>query len=143
MVYELIPMHKEGSAPLYDCHEAIAALQLSLSEFSALSSTFGVSVKPFSEAGLFRLSKMNLSQLSSIREAFDSYLKICSQAHTQKVDLKNSVSFAQAALRSLKLSAPESFFNTVASDDVVEIYDLSHRQIFRNLRFYELTQYSL
>jgi hypothetical protein len=64
-------------------------------------------------------------------------------ASAKKIDLRDSIGFVKAALASLNLKVPKTFYDTVSSEDVVEVYDLSQRQIFRNLRFYELTRYSL
>src|SRR5690606_14370708 len=46
-------------------------------------------------------------------------------------------------LKNMHLRAPQSFVDKIDEDDLIEIYNLENIQIFRNLKFYETTTYSL
>lgn len=43
----------------------------------------------------------------------------------------------------MKYTAPSDFIDKVTEEDIVEIYNLENIQVFRNLKFYETTTYSL
>ncbi len=46
-------------------------------------------------------------------------------------------------LKNMYLRAPDPFVNSIEEDDLIEVYNLENIQVFRNLKFYETTTYSL
>ncbi len=59
------------------------------------------------------------------------------------VDLWDDVEFFRLSMSALGLSFPSDFIGKLGPEDVIEAYDLQRRQIFRNMRFMEMSSYSL
>jgi hypothetical protein len=72
----------------------------------------------------------------SIRE----HLLTCEEEDVNPWDDKE---FFLLSMRSLGLQYPGDFLSKLESDFIIEGYDLERRQIFRNMRFMELSSYSL
>jgi hypothetical protein len=121
----------------------ITGLYNLVNDFCSLAFDFGVQIKPFSTKALKRLESLDAVAIEKIFLSFKNYYDVCVDASKKKIDLKDTKDFVNAGLSRMGLKTADTFYNTIAPDDLVEVYDLSHRQIFRNLRFYEVTGYSL
>lgn len=61
----------------------------------------------------------------------------------QGLSLKDDKQFVWRMLKKLDLTPTSDFFDKQEEGDVVEIYTLEGRQIFRNLRFFQVTSFTL
>jgi hypothetical protein len=62
---------------------------------------------------------------------------------TKFLDPWNDSEFFRLSMRSLGVTYPADFLSHVSEGDLVEGYDMSRFQVFRNMRFMETTGYSL
>lgn len=114
-----------------------------LEKFTHLMHKNDLSIRPYSEASMALLKTFQPERIDGIRQHFEAFHKVCEQLAQDNVQLRDNISFVKFGLKYLNLNVPSTFFNFVAADDLIEIYDLSNIQIFRNLRFFEITNYTL
>lgn len=90
-----------------------------------------------------RLETMTDSELSAIYENLANYANILELASEKGIDPRDDAALLSLAMRKMKLKFPSDFLDILRPDEVVEAYDMNRRQIFRNLHFMEMTNYSL
>jgi PAS domain-containing protein len=95
------------------------------------------------------LRQVARSDLQSFQERvdyFSLYLKNAQEtvAQGQRLSsLRREGSLLWRTLASFDLRPPSNLFDLLGEHEVVEIYDTQMRQIFRNLRFFEVSSYSM
>lgn len=92
---------------------------------------------------LERLAALDSTKLESLIRQ----LKICitiyaDAAHASQGDYDEKVAL-QRALKFYGISLDKESFDTVAPDDIIEIYDADSNQLYRSLNFFKTTGYSL
>jgi hypothetical protein len=84
-------------------------------------------------------SEKTLAIVANMRNFRDNLLT----CETEGIDPWNDGEFFQLSMRSLGLTYPRDFVDTIEPDDLIEGYDMARFQIFRNMAFMEKTDYSL
>ena len=79
-------------------------------------------------------------QLEILKKA-NLFYEICNSAHRSGDDLRDSPRLLWYAIRKLGNLPPNDLFEKIKSSDVVEIYNSSGIQVFRNHRFFEICSY--
>jgi hypothetical protein len=123
--------------------EAINRLFTLEQRLIVLARTFRVSLRPSPTTLRAHLTTLSLSTLDGIYAALFSLLRsfeICAEEGTNPWDDRD---FFQLSMQALGYSFPPDFLDYLEPDDIIEGYDLSGRQIFRNMRFMEVSSYSL
>jgi hypothetical protein len=120
--------------------ESLKALSV---QFALLMAEEGLQLKPFTGEALQHVNSLDAAKIKGIIENFIKYYEICQKFRKQQLNLRNNNEFVKYALKLMELKAPEVFFDHVAADDIVEIYNTQGIQVFRNIRFFEVTSYSL
>ncbi len=136
-------MSLETAQPIRHSVLLIENLKSLISRFAIIANRFDVEVKLYSPDALERLATLNELAVADIYKYFAAYVGFCEHAIKNDINLKNSKLFLSATLAKLDLKVDDQFINSISESDLVEMYDLNHRQIFRNFRFYEITSYSL
>lgn len=90
-----------------------------------------------------RLETMAQESLSSLYENLSAYSGALKLAKDSGVDPWDDTAFLTLTMRHLGLSFPNGFLDVLRPKHVVEAYDMHRRQIFRNLYFMEISNYSL
>lgn len=101
-----------------------------------------ISVKPFSEDGIKKISSMPYEELQRRNLDLLRYVTAIQEASISNPRVSNK-DMTKNILNFLKFSTPNEFLNSITDKDIVEIYNPDGIQIFRNLKFYETTTYSL
>lgn len=89
-------------------------------------------IRSLSHSAQYRIE----GSLGHLSHAFD----LCM---TQDIDPWNDTEFFQLSMRALGLSYSSDFLSRLNRGDVVEAYNMDRVQIFRNMRFMEISTYSL
>lgn len=84
-----------------------------------------------------------LKSQSRILDNFKIYCDLLGFARKCGVPMYDSKKLTWACLQLLKLRPCHDVLEKIQENDVVEIYNTDHIQIFRNLRFFELCSYSI
>ncbi len=92
---------------------------------------------------LNHLTALSVTNLSSIQESLAHLSLTFDLAAQGDVNPWDDLKFLKLSMRSLNLTYASDFSNLIGDEDIVEGYDMNRRQIFRNLRFMEITNYSL
>lgn len=75
--------------------------------------------------------------------SLEQNIHIFEELMAQGLSLKDDKQFVWRMLKKLDLTPASDFFDKQEDGDVVEIYTLDGRQIFRNLRFFQVTSFTL
>lgn len=123
--------------------EQLLNLTVLLERFAALLNEENIPVRAHSPSSLAALGTFDVRKLEEIYNSFLLVYTVCEGAKGDGIRLRVTSEFVGYALEKMRLKAPQSFFEQLAFDDLVEIYDLKGIQIFRNMRFFDITAYSL
>lgn len=98
---------------------------------------------PYSHPSLPYFSRLSNEKKSIVLERLSLYLDACSDTISQTGSLKDSKSFTQQMFKKIDAITDPDFFEKINDDHVVEIYSSDNCQIFRNLKFFEISSYTL
>lgn len=89
------------------------------------------------------LASLEVTNLSPIHDSLANLSNVFDLCAQENVDPWDDLKFLKLSMRSLGLTYASDFSNLIGAEDIVEGYDMNRRQNFRNLRFMEITNYSL
>ena len=113
-----------------------------LVHYSELLDRDGYKVKPYLDESLPIISQASIKH----RKIASALTQVAIAAHEQPISadpLVRTKHYIWRALQKLDLTPKADFMDLIEKDHVVEFYSRDHRQIYRNLRFFELTPLSL
>jgi hypothetical protein len=112
--------------------------------FQQFLSRNGINVRAFSEGGLAHFLRFGLADQERFTNQLRSYLAICVAAEKSGIDVLNDTSYmVRFTANMLKIGVPEDFISTITSQDIVEIFNYEGTQLYRNLHFFEISDYTL
>lgn len=97
----------------------------------------------FREEIEFNKKKISLEKLSLLQESWEKYLDIIKNGPLEEeteADLNRR--HLKKFLGEFGLKLGESFFSTIESGHIIEVYSKGHQQIFRSANFFDLSSYS-
>lgn len=103
----------------------------------------GKRVQPFLSESLPYFNSLSEELQGQVLNRLSFFNEVCSNVVLAGGDLNNPRVMLWHALQSLKFIFPSDLFNYISDESVVEIYDQENIQIFRNLRFFDFTSYTL
>ncbi|MFV3407586.1 hypothetical protein ACNH6C_03200 [Bdellovibrio bacteriovorus] len=103
----------------------------------------GLSVKPYHDPALPHFCRLANDQKDLALQTLKDYVEICQEVQAESYSLKDSPRFCWKALRRWGLVPSSDFFDKLEMANIVEIYTSDNLQIFRNLRFFEVSTYTL
>lgn len=108
---------------------------------AALINENGCNIQPYSEEALEKLSTLSLINVRTCNSKLMHNLQLIeSSASASKTSNKALV---KSILSLMKLCVNDDFIDQITEEDIVEIYSPEGVQVFRNLKFYETTAYTL
>lgn len=111
-------------------------------ELSVLINGQNYNIRPYSEETLKKLEVLSRDAVQAANRKIISNIQLIENSVVSLSEAKNR-SMIKNILNIMKLSATSDFLNNITEEDIVEIYSPDGIQIFRNLKFYETTSYSL
>lgn len=103
----------------------------------------GKNVEPFLSPTIPYFDILTFEKKEQVLERLRLFNNVCSAVLASRGDLNNPRVMLWHALQVLELTFPSDLFNYVSDEKIVEIYDRENIQIFRNLRFFDFTSYTL
>lgn len=140
-------MHSHGSqgelfvASSYN--NFIETYQNQLADLANKLNSFGLQVVAFNSKSWQQFEKMSPEQRQSSYSRFLFYYEICQECLVDGNSLTDNNKLLWYAIKKMNLRPKSDLFDKLAHDDVVEIYDASFMQVYRNFNFFEICSYSL
>lgn len=91
---------------------------------------------PWSAADLPYFSALSEGQRRLVRNDLASYVAICQEALDAGISLKNTGELTKMALNSMGLTPTKEVLSLISDQDVVDVYNCEHQQIFRSFQFF-------
>ncbi|MBT4760553.1 MAG: hypothetical protein HOO06_02545 [Bdellovibrionaceae bacterium] len=111
--------------------------------FSLLLKRYDVLINAYTPYSLSHFYNLPLGKQQEIYNNFKYYSDFCYEIHNSGVSLKDNVKTLRAAFNTLKMRTSDSFLTNIVDTDLIEIYNMEGRQIFRNFRLFEMSSLSL
>jgi hypothetical protein len=115
-----------------------------LRSFEQLLARHGIQKKAFSDQGLARFQSLPADQQRHFSEQLSKYLQVCLEAEASGIDIRyDSLGMLKYLCFRLRIRIPEEFLTTLTADDIIEIFDYHGNQLYRNLHFFEVSDYTI
>jgi hypothetical protein len=115
----------------------------SLDNFEALVSKFHFKVRTHSDRSLQRFSSLPKEIQAQIVKNFTGYQDFLTKCSSSGLDLRDDQLLLKAYLTETGFIYDRGIFDNISRGDVIEIYTKDQIQIFRNLAFMDLCNYTL
>lgn len=102
----------------------------------------GYSIKAYSTSALNKLHTLSEETIHSKIREIEANIILIENSVTSISEARNRYTIKNL-LNIMKLKAPADFVSSITDEDIVEIYSPESIQMFRNLKFYETTSYTL
>ncbi len=117
--------------------------RLQADKMKELLATAGIDFVAYDDPSLVRFSVLNLEMKLAAIEKLGRLTDIYELTLSQGGTLRNSKMLLWTALKEFRLTFKSDLLSLVSDDDVVEVYDTNHIQIFCNMKFYEFCSYTI
>lgn len=111
-------------------------------DLAMLLQAAGLKTKAYHE-GTPYFAALTVDKKMVVLEHLRFYRDLCAEQLQEGKSLRDSQTFTWRALKKCNLVPNANFLSQVTSGDIVEIYNESGIQLFRNLEFFELCSYTL
>lgn len=112
-------------------------------KISGLISEEGILFRPFANPGLPYFNMLPENEQKDVIRDLTNYYHICTAVKESSGSLKDTRLMTEFALRQFGHTVAKEDLELIESHHLIEIYNLSHLQIFRSFRFFELSSYTL
>ncbi|MEQ1875378.1 MAG: hypothetical protein ABL958_01950 [Bdellovibrionia bacterium] len=114
-----------------------------LEDLCALAGREGIRIRPHSEKSWAKFLELDSERQLDAVANFELYRSVCAAAIDDGRALTDDVSLLWHVIKKMELRPRSDLFDKLSADDVIEIYDASFIQIFRNFKFFDICSYSL
>ncbi|KYG67729.1 hypothetical protein AZI87_00125 [Bdellovibrio bacteriovorus] len=104
--------------------------------------TEGVYRKPYVE-GLPHFQACSYEKMQEIVTSITFFKELCEEQIAEGYKLKDNSSFVWRAFRKLDFIPRADVFNHMTDENLVEIYSVDNKQLYRNFKFFECCSYTL
>lgn len=118
--------------------------ELLVREFQAYLSRQGIQKPAFTRNGLETFSSFPEYDQRRYVSQLRNYLDICLGAERENLDsLRDPRSVLNYVSFRLQIRIPEDFLDKICATDIVEVFDYQGTQLYRNLTFFEISDYTI
>lgn len=110
---------------------------------AAIANKQGLDLKPYESSSLPVFSSLPLELKETVLNSIDFFVTVCNETLAAGEDAVTSQQLTWRAMRHFGFLPSQDLIARITSDDIVEIFDLNHVQIFRNFQFYRYSSYHL
>lgn len=114
-----------------------------LEKFVVFARKWGFELTAHSELTWKKFRSLSSVLQKEINESFRSYFNICLTASNEGIGLDDDRALVWYAIKYLCLRPSSDLFDKLSKGDIIEVYNTENIQIFRNIRFFEITSYTL
>lgn len=118
-------------------------LKSKIIEFADFLAKRSISIPPGNEKSWLAYMAKDLQDRERIVKQFAGYADLCIEGGHNNIDLNDARSTLEWAQFRLKVAVNKDFFEKLDKEDLIEVFDSKNIQVFRNLRFFDITNYSL
>jgi hypothetical protein len=124
-------------------NDLVSTFKEHLNSFCELAKNWGFQLLPYSERTWKKFGTLSPLVQKNIAEKFITYHQLCESAAAEGIALSDDRALVWHALLALQFRPPSNLMNHIELGDVVEIYNSDQIQVFRNLRFFEFSGYTI
>ncbi len=117
--------------------------RLSLESFSLFAARFTLEIEPHCEQTWIKFRSLDSVAQQAAYDSFMAYFNLCVAAAESGVAMNDDRSLAWWAVQKFGLRPCSDFFDKLEHDQVLELYNRSFVQIFRNWAFFKISSYSM
>jgi hypothetical protein len=121
----------------------VRAFLNSLGEFQTLVSKYNFRVKTHSERSLQTFLGLPNEAQTEIIKGFTGFLEFLTSCHLDGMDLRSDALLLKTFLDRFGFIYDDGISDNICRGDVVEVYSVGQKQVFRNLAFMDLCNYTL
>lgn len=121
----------------------IEMFRILASEISSLASEIGIDIIPYSSPELPHFSKLSEREQKDVLRQLSTYIEICKKTMNAHGNNNFSIQMVWVALKEFNYISCSDLFSKITADDVIEIHDVTGKQVFRNFKYFEFCSYSL
>jgi hypothetical protein len=114
-----------------------------LKRFAALLKEHGIEIGIESAKARIAWESLPTSRRLAALEGFSQYLSNCEDLTKAGISLRDNYALLDHSMKRLNLSAKDDIKSFVTNQNIVEIYNLDHIQLYRSINFFDLCNYSL
>jgi hypothetical protein len=123
--------------------ERIATARELLVQTTALFDRAGIKVRPFVSSELPVFSKHSPENQEMLIEELKARHELFASAETERINVRDSRQMLWRSLRRGGWTPRSDVFDSIESEDTVEVYSIEMKQLFRNLQFFQYISYTL
>lgn len=138
MINEVIRASGNTDSITFESH-----FKLSAEKLSSILRTAGVYRRPYSDSTLPHFSSLEENLKKNALELLNFYNTSLEQVLSSGEIISNDSVALWSAFKLLKLKPPSDFLSYLTQGDCIEIYDLNHIQIWRNLNSMEVISHTI
>ncbi|MGZ3722407.1 MAG: hypothetical protein ACXVA9_05725 [Bdellovibrionales bacterium] len=112
-------------------------------ELNECAGKFGLELKSSPASLAPKMRFLLASKAQSVAANLTNLIQNLDTCWDDGIDPWNDREFFLLSMRSMELTFPKDFLNHLSEGDLIEGYDMNRVQTFRNMRFMELSTYSL
>lgn len=106
-------------------------------EFCNYLAKHNIQLRPYENRNVGRFQSLSLVEKLKVLEQVKTVLDIFSETEASGEKIVNSPKLMWRAFSKLKLTPCSDVFDKMEDDDVIVVYSLDHRQIFRNVQYFD------
>ncbi len=103
----------------------------------------GLRLQPYRDRSLPNFRNLLPREREELVQKFETYSSLMKELKSEGAHLFQNLQTVWRALHRLGLTPPEDLFAALEEGDIVEIYSLQGRQLFRSLNFFAISTYTL
>ncbi len=108
-----------------------------------LSDNYNIEKKPTSRTAEEAFKSLETDKQVEIVKDFNDYTTLCYDLHAKGCDLSDNKKTTLLSLKKLGKATTDSFMNTIDDGLIIEMYNLEGKQIYRNIHFYAISNYTV
>ena len=114
-----------------------------LKSFCEFATRFGYNIEPYRAGTWVKFRTLPITIQKKCFKQFSTYYNLCMMAAQSGISFNDDASLTWWAIREYGLRPCSDFFDKLAKDDLLEIYNLHGLQIYRNWNFFQVSGYSM
>lgn len=113
-------------------------------QFQLFLSRNGINKRAFSDGGLENFKSLPRIEKERYFKQLRDYYLVCQDLESEGLDtLRNPKKALESLSFRLDISVPDEFIDQLTGEEIVEIYDFEGNQLYRNLTFFEISDYTI
>lgn len=102
-----------------------------------------INVEGYNSQALTTFENFDFVSQEKVLSDLHQYILICEKAIDNNIHLRSSKKFLKHCLNEFGVKAPESVYDRINDDEIIEAYNMEEIQVFRSVAFMDLCNYTV